>query len=66
MDAPSALRVASMFADFRNFRQLYLAFEPQGMRTAKTLGKEQLQEAIAADDFTFLGISGEVKEESQP
>jgi hypothetical protein len=55
-----------MFADFRNFRQLYLAFEPQGMRTAKTLGKEQLQEAIAADDFTFLGISGEVKEESQP
>jgi hypothetical protein len=35
MDVQSGLKVASMFGDFRNFRQLYLAFAESGALSMK-------------------------------
>lgn len=56
MDLKSGLSVASMFGDFRNFRQLYLAFSENGKQAFVTCdSKDQLIEALNSDDFTFLG-----------
>ena len=54
MDLKSGLCVASMFGDFRNFRQLYLGFA----ESAKINGlgsKEEYIRALERSDFTFLG-----------
>ena len=55
MDVQSGLKVASMFGDFRNFRQLYLAFSESGALSMKEFStKEELVSVIERNDFTFL------------
>lgn len=56
MDLKSALTVSSMFCDFLNFRQIYLAFSKSGSESAKGMKtQEALIAAIKTDDFSFLG-----------
>jgi hypothetical protein len=66
MDLKSALTVSSMFCDFRNFRQIYLAFSKSGSESAKGMEtQEGLVNAIKNDDFSFLGsLTSEVNHPS--
>lgn len=49
VDLKSALTITSMFADFTNFRQIYLGFYSQ----AKPV--KQVQKALNSNNFYFLG-----------
>jgi hypothetical protein len=56
MDLGSSLRVAHMFADFRSYRQIYLAFSEPGMKAIKGIeDRELIVGLVKQDGFNFLG-----------